>query len=153
MEKRIQVTITVQDRKVTLEGPEEFVREEVQRLTAFPSASTSQPGHDSASPAQSAFQSERTLIAQKLPEGHSERVAVLAFALKEGGLSEFTKDDMCRAYRRCNIRTPKVMSQAIRDAKNKFDYIEGGGAKGSYRLSAHGERTVLFDLPRKTGRK
>jgi len=33
MADRIEVTVTLQDKRVTIEGPEDFVRGEVQRLT------------------------------------------------------------------------------------------------------------------------
>jgi hypothetical protein len=91
--------------------------------------------------------SERDLVKQKRPHGHHQIVAVLAFALRESGMSEFTADDMRRAYIRAGVRPPKVMAQALRDAKNKYELVELGSKKSAFRLSAHGERTVLFDLP------
>jgi hypothetical protein len=75
-------------------------------------------------------------------------VAVLAFSLIERGISEFTPEDIRKAYIRANVRPPKVVAQALRDAKNKYDFVEAGIAKGTFRLSAHGERVVRFDLPR-----
>jgi hypothetical protein len=91
--------------------------------------------------------SERDLYKQKRPHGHHQIVAVLAFALRESGVSEFTADDMRRAYIRAGVRPPKVMAQALRDAKNKYELVELGSKKSAFRLSPHGERTVLFDLP------
>jgi hypothetical protein len=148
MSKRIKVTISIGDRQISLAGPEDFVRAEVERLTHSP-ASPAISNENSSRPSQGAPASERALLDEKLPKGHSERVAVLAFALRERGAGEFTEADLRRAYVRARERPPKVVSQAIRDAKNKFDYIEPGRSKGTYRLSAHGERTVVFDLPRK----
>jgi hypothetical protein len=92
--------------------------------------------------------SERQLIEEKRPANHSEMVAVLAFCLRESGKNQFTEEDMKKAYIRAVQRPPKVMAQAIRDAKNKFEYIEVGDERGYYRLTDHGERTVRFDLPR-----
>lgn len=149
MSKRVEVTLTFGDRKISLEGPEDFVRTEVERLVRGPVSSPASAREGAAPNSETAPMSERALLDEKLPEGHSETVAVLAFALRESGAAEFTEEDMRRAYLRAKARPPKVVSQAIRDAKNKFDYIEPGAAKGSYRLSAHGERTVMFDLPRK----
>jgi hypothetical protein len=77
-----------------------------------------------------------------------ETVAVLGFALTQAGIQEFTAEDIRRAYLRAGIRPPKVVAQALRDAKNRMDYIEFGGRRGLYSLSAHGDRTVRFDLPR-----
>jgi hypothetical protein len=91
--------------------------------------------------------SEREFVAQKKPRGHGETVAVLAFCLRESGILEFTADDMRRAYIRAGVRPPKVAAQALRDAKNKYDLIESGSKRSTFRLSPHGERTVLFDLP------
>ena len=76
-----------------------------------------------------------------------ETVAVLGFCLTENGHAEFTEADIKRAYVRAGVRPPKVISQALRDARNKFDLIDAGTKRGTYRLSAHGDRTVRFDLP------
>jgi hypothetical protein len=91
--------------------------------------------------------SEREFVSQKNPRGHGERVAVLAFCLRDSGILEFTADDMRRAYIRAGVKPPKVVAQALRDAKNKYDLIESGSKRSTFRLSPHGERTVLFDLP------
>jgi len=149
MTRRTKVTLTIGDRTITLEGPEDFVRAEVERLVGAPVVSSGDPKERVVSSTTGTVMSERELLDQKLPAGHSETVAVLAFALREAGVGEFTEEEMRRAYLRSRVRPPKVVGQAIRDAKNKFEYIEAGGSKGTYRLSAHGERTVLFDLPRK----
>jgi hypothetical protein len=92
--------------------------------------------------------SEHQLVIEKQPKGHSETVAVLAFALTENGHGEFTEEDMRKAYIRAHVKPPKVIGQAIRDAKKHFDYIESGSKSGTYKLSHHGDRTVRFDLPR-----
>ena len=92
--------------------------------------------------------SEWQLIEAKRPKGHLEMVAVLAFALAQSGVKEFTEEDMRRAYLRSGTRPPKVVSQALRDAKNRLDYVESGVKRGTYRLTHHGDRTVRFDLPR-----
>jgi hypothetical protein len=84
----------------------------------------------------------------KKPRGHAEIVAVLAFGLADAGTEEFTEVDVRRAYIQAGVRPPKVVAQALRDAKNKQDYIEAGKKRGTYRLSPHGDRTVRFDLPR-----
>lgn len=148
MSKRVDVTITFGDRKISLEGPEDFVRTEVERLVHGSVSSISGSDLPAASLPEAVPMSERKLMQQKRPKGHSEKVVVLAYALREGGTAEFTEDDLRRAYLRADERPPKVVSQAIRDAKNKYDYIEPGSSKGTYRLSPHGERTVIFDLPR-----
>jgi hypothetical protein len=142
-EKRISVSITVGDRRVVLEGPESFVREEVERFAGLRTADAQATGErlESAS-------SERALIAQKKPQGHHEIVAVLAFWLHQSGKAEFSAEDLRKSYLRAGVRPPKVPAQALRDAKNKFDYIEPGSRPGRYRLSDHGDRVVRFDLPR-----
>ena len=91
---------------------------------------------------------ERELVSTKRPSGHLETVAVIAFALTQAGTDEFSEDDVRRAYLRAGIRPPKVVAQALRDAKNRMDYIEPGSRRGFYRLSPHGDRTVRFDLPK-----
>jgi hypothetical protein len=73
---------------------------------------------------------------------------VLAFGLTESGTKEFTEEDVRRAYIRADVRPPKSVSQALRDAKSKFDYIATGSKRGTYRLTNHGDRTIRFDLPR-----
>jgi hypothetical protein len=144
MEKTLKVTVTVDNRHITLEGPEDFVRAEVQRLT---SPADDNAKGSSANNSGRAALTERDLIAQKRPKNQTETVAVLGFCLAENGHDEFTEADVKRAYVRAGIRPPKVISQALRDARNKFDLIEAGTKKGTYRLSAHGDRTVRFDLP------
>jgi hypothetical protein len=150
MTRRVEVTLTFGDRKISLEGPEDFIRGEVERLIQG-SSPTALPPAPTAVQSQEPSVSERALLREKLPKGHSETIAVLAFALRSNGVPEFTEDDIRRAYLRGNVRPPKAIAQAIRDSKRNFDYVESGSSKGSYKLSAHGERTVIFDLPRESG--
>jgi hypothetical protein len=154
-EETIQVSVIVENKKVTLEGPESFVRTEVQRITdilagasphrATPAASGPPSGAPGA-------QTERDFVAEKKPKGHEQHVAVLAYWLRENGTPEFREDDMKRAYIRAGARPPKSVGQALRDARNNKDFIEYGEERGTYRLSSHGERTVLFDLPPRENR-
>lgn len=150
----IQVKVTIEDRQVTLEGPEDFVRAEVQRLTnevakrpagAKAPHFVDQSGTDGA---EKLARTEREFVALKKPSGHPEIVAVLAYFLKRNGQEEFRPEDMRRAYARAGLRPPKVIGQAVRDSKNVHDYLETGSERGTFRLSPHGERTVEFDLPR-----
>jgi hypothetical protein len=149
LEKSVKATIEVADSKVTFEGPASFVEAQVEKYLADRSRKSQADNAVSIPdrPLDSAL-SERALVAQKRPHGHVETVAVLAFALTESGVPEFTEDDMKRAYIRAGVRPPKVVGQALRDAKNVADYLERGAKRGSYRLSNHGDRTVRFDLPR-----
>jgi hypothetical protein len=152
MTGKIEVTVTLGDRQVTLAGPEDFVRTEVQRLTnqaAGSSNANSTSGPAINSPTDAIPSSERQLVAEKRPRGHSEMVSVLAYFLAKSGQNEFSADDIRRAYARAGQRPPKVIAQALRDAKNVNDYLEVGSTKGTFRLTTHGQRTVEFDLPRK----
>ena len=155
--KRIEVTISVDDKRITLEGPEDFVRTEIERLatlrTGAPPVSPSPAASHGSDQELAAAPSERDFVAQKQPQGHLETVAVLAYFLSKAGQKEFRDEDMRRAYLRAGVRPPKVVAQALRDSKNVKDYIEVGTKKGTFRLSPHGERTVLFDLPRKAAAK
>jgi hypothetical protein len=150
MTKRIEVTVTVGDKKISIEGPEDFVRGEVERFAGLSAdqnsqkSTVAQPRPPATTPV-----TEREFIAEKRPNGHVETVAVIAYFLTQNGTPEFTPDEIRRAYLRAHIKPPKVVAQALRDAKNLNDYIEQGSKKGTFRLSAHGERTVIFDLPRK----
>jgi len=96
---------------------------------------------------------EEQLALAKKPDGHSEAIAVLAFALAESGVPEFSEEDMRKAYIRAGVRPPKVVGQAIRDAKRLNDFVDYGSQRGRYKLSNHGDRTVRFDLPRQTETK
>lgn len=156
MPERIEVTLRIGDKQITLAGPEAFVREEVQRLTnmvAKPaqSADAESSKTTGARPLgpEGLAASEREFVAEKNPSGHAEVVAVLAYFLTKNGQQEFTPEDIRRAYARAGVRPPKVIAQALRDAKNLNDYLEPGGERGTFKLSPHGERTVGFDLPRK----
>jgi hypothetical protein len=145
MQKNVSVTVTVGDRRITLEGPEDFVRGEVRRFSGLEPQPTAVAS--AATPPAAGAPTERELIAQKRPRNQTEIVAVLGFCLSENGLTEFREEDIKKAYIRAGVRPPKVIAQALRDARNKFDFIEAGTKKGTYRLSTHGDRTVRFDLP------
>jgi hypothetical protein len=90
---------------------------------------------------------ERILIKDKQPSGHLEIVAVMAFALTQAGMEEFSEEDVRLAYLRAGARPPKVVAQALRDAKNRTGYVETGSRRGLYRLSHYGDTFVRFDLP------
>jgi hypothetical protein len=148
MDEQIKATIELDGKRVTLEGPKDFVESEVRRLGdlivrgTVPSARAIE--HESAEPSN---MSEREFIAAKRPKGHLETVTVLGFYLAERGQPEFSEDDIRRAYIRANVRPPKVVGQSLRDAKSKKDFIEQGKERGTYKLSNHGDRFVRFDLP------
>jgi hypothetical protein len=152
-DKRIVLTVEFADRKVTLEGPEDFVRNQMARLQSrsaddvAANALHGQPANDVRRQ-----HTERDLVAEKKPKGHPEIAAVLAFYMTEAGTRQFSDEEMKRAYIRAGVRPPKVIAQALRDAKNKYDYLESGDKRGLYQLSDHGERLVRFDLPRPEGR-
>src|SRR5215510_14459949 len=112
------------------EGPEDFVRGEVERLVGSSTGVSRKDKDGVMRKSTGGVLFERGLLDEKRPDGHSEIVAVLAFALREAGSAEFSEDDMRRAYLRAKERPPKVVGQAIRDAKNKFDYIESGNTRG-----------------------
>jgi hypothetical protein len=146
-----KATITVGDKTVTFEGPQEFVDLQVSKYMRTPTASNSMAdtmgADDSSELKVNAGVSEAQLVLTKKPNGHSEIIAVLAFALAQSGVTEFTDEDIRKAYIRARVRPPKVVGQAIRDAKKSFDYIDVGSKRGTYKLSNHGDRTVRFDMP------
>jgi len=146
-----KATITIDDKVVTFEGPRDFVDAEVAMYMGrgVPSDNGT---HTTTIPAPVELQAqlgvtEKQLVMEKQPKGHSETIAVLAFSLAEAGAAEFTEEDMRRAYIRAGVRPPKVVGQAIRDAKSGFDYVEYGKKRGTYKISNHGDRTVRFDMP------
>ena len=147
----VKTTISVGDRTVTFEGPRDFVESQVAKYMQ-PDADAGSQAKDTKRTAlpigQPGATSERDLIALKKPANHPETVAVLAFSLTESGTEDFTEDDIRRAYIRAGVRPPKVVAQALRDAKNHFEFIMLSPEKGKYRLSPHGDRTVRFDLPK-----
>jgi len=154
MTKRVELTITIGRQRLTLEG--DFVQAHIQTVGEAEAASSSTSAGATKEkaitprvPQVSSSLTEEQLIAEKGPRGHGEIVAVLAYSLQQAGIVEFTPEEIRRAYSRARQRPPKVIAQALRDAKNKYDFVEPGKKKGTFRLSAHGERTVIFDLPRK----
>ena len=150
-----KATITYGDVKIVIEGPKEFIDEQIAKYAVpglVPTSSKSDskflsPVAGSIEPSSDQI-SEREMIATKQPKGHHEIVAVLAFCLSESGQEEFGEGEIRRAYIRAGVRPPKVVAQALRDAKNQHDFLESAG-RGRYRLSSHGDRTVRFDLPRR----
>jgi hypothetical protein len=152
MTKTCKATITFGDVKIVLEGPQEFIDEHVAKYSTAPSASKKHNKNlledIGTARAGAAPVTEREMIAEKQPRGHHEIVAVLAYCLTEAGQPEFGQDEIRRAYIRAGVRPPKAVSQALIDAKRLHDFLEPA-ARGRYRLSAHGDRTVRFDLPRR----
>jgi len=148
MEEFCKATIVLGDSKITVEGSASFVQAQIEKFagTQRGVATIDDAGVSNGGSAQP--WTEKQLVADKRPRGHHEIVAVLAFALAESGTKEFTDEDIRRAYIRAGVRPPKHVSQALRDAKNKFDYIATGSKRGSYRLSNHGDSLIRFDLPR-----
>jgi hypothetical protein len=157
MTTEARATITVDDKVVTFEGPQGFVDVQVAKYIASGLSSDSQTNKTSDTQSSDlttrAVLTEKQLVLAKKPDGHSETIAVLAFALAESGVSEFSEEDMRKAYIRAGVRPPKVVGQAIRDSKRLNDFVDYGSQRGRYKLSNHGDRTVRFDLPRQTETK
>jgi hypothetical protein len=143
-----KATIMVGDSTMTFEGSAGFVEAQVEKFSSNRPLGASISGSQLLADNAAQGLTEKQLILQKRPRGHCEIVTVLAFCLAESGVKEFSEEDLRRSYLRADIRPPKYVSQALRDAKSKFDYIEAGTKRGLYRLSSHGDRTVRFDLPR-----
>jgi hypothetical protein len=149
----VEAEISFGDAKITIRGPQAFVQAEVTRLAGL--ARGSRGSQPAAAPGVidedglAGQNSERDFIALKSPKGHAEISTVLGFWLCARGAPEFTEEDIRRAYVRAGVRPPKVVSQALRDAKRFLDSIEQGSKRGCYRLTSHGDRIVRFDLPRK----
>jgi hypothetical protein len=148
-DKVYKAEIVFDDRKIKVEGPKEFVEEMIAKYshTSKLQGKNDMTTYSSETVIAPTVDNERELVAKKRPHGHHEIVAVLAFALTEAGTGTFTEDDIRRAYIRAGVRPPKVISQALRDAKNKYEYVELTGERGRYRLTNHGDRVVRFDLP------
>ncbi len=145
----VKATIVIGDKTVTFEGPADFVQSQVEKYaTHMPSELQVKNTKGDTVEQERAPMSERQLVAQKKPKNHTEIVAVLAFSLAENGKETFTEEDIKKAYIRADVRPPKVISQAIRDAKNVCDFVEPGPERGTWRLTTHGDRTVRYDLPR-----
>ncbi len=151
IDQSVKATVQIGETKVTFEGPRDFVDAQVSKYVAThgkPQAVGTVVGEGNQGSLGGDLTSQREMVEAKRPSGHLEKVAVLAFALAQQGIEEFTDEDLRRAYLRAGVRPPKVVAQALRDAKNRMDFIEQGSRRGTYRLSAHGDRTVRFDLPR-----
>lgn len=142
-----KVTIEKDGYTMTFEGSREFVDAQLDKFVTIPS----KPQGNNEDNITYKDVSMSSLVQLKQPKGHHQIAAVLAFGLSEQGIQEFSEADIRRAYIQAGIRPPKVVAQALRDAKNNFDYIEGGSKRGLYRLSHHGDRTVRFDLPSRQG--
>ena len=150
----VEAEVLFGDAKITIRGPQEFVQSEVTRLAGLAQNRGSASGADRGGQAvdegaKEGTTTERDFVSLKKPKGHHEISTVLAFWLTAGGTNEFSEDDIRRAYVRAGVKPPKVVSQAIRDAKRSLDSIEQGSKRGMYRLTPHGDRLVRFDLPRK----
>lgn len=146
-------SIKFNDMQITFEGPRDFVEAMVAKFANADewTHSSVQGTHPAA--ASSVETNVAEAIAKKKPRGHHEIIAVLAFALAEGGTPIFGDEEIRAAYIKAGVRPPKIVSQALRDAKNKYQFVELAGKRGRYRLTNHGDRVVRFDLPRAGGGK
>jgi hypothetical protein len=87
---------------------------------------------------------------EKNPASSVETVTVFGCYIERyENKEEFTEADISRAYYEARARKPKVIGQALRDAKNIRGYLVEGSKRGRFRLSNIGENLVLHDLPRK----
>ena len=155
MSEVVEAEVAFGDAKITIRGPQAFVQSEVTRLAGLAQARNALGGSASADrnaavdvEAMEGATSEREFVALKNPRGHHEIATVLGFWLTAQGAAEFSEVDIRRAYVRAGVRPPKVVSQALRDAKRALDSIEQGSKRGTYRLTPYGDRLVRFDLPR-----
>jgi hypothetical protein len=141
---RARTSIEWEGKSIIIEGPVDFVAEQTDLFRRANSKMLDLGDERVAKHTSTAA----ALIAEKKPRGHGETIAVLAAFLAIQGVEVFTEEEIKRTYIQARIRPPKVMAQALRDAKNKYDFVESAKKRGSYCLSVHGRRTVEFDLPR-----
>jgi hypothetical protein len=145
-EKMAKGTVEWEGRRITIEGPADFVSAELERFrNGVPAANSTGNGDARATRPTT----EADFVAQKGPRDHYEKIAVLAVKLRDSGKEEFNDEDMRRAYLRAGIKPPKVMSQALVDTKRHKDYVEPSATRGMYRLTTFGSDFVQFDLPRR----
>ena len=155
MNEIVEAEFALGDAKITVRGPQPFVQAELARLATLLRSGSSSERPDTPQEPKSedsdglaGQRDERSFVALKSPKGHPETATVLGFWLCAHGASEFTEEDVRRAYIRAGVRPPKVVAQALRDAKRSLDSIEQGSKRGVYKLTAHGDRLVRFDMPR-----
>ena len=147
--EHVKATVQVGDKTITFEGPRDFVEAQIAKYVGdVTSKHEADTGSINSKMSDDIPRSERELVQEKRPANHIETVAVLAFALTLNGREEFTDEDIRKAYIRAGVRPPKVVAQALRDAKNRADFIDPGSKKGTFKLLPHGDRTVRFDLPK-----
>ncbi|MBZ4668405.1 MAG: hypothetical protein JG775_1557 [Defluviitaleaceae bacterium] len=80
------------------------------------------------------------------PKGQKDQVLLLCYLLKNiKGVSEFDTHIIHTALRLVNQKTPKLLSQTLRDIKNKQQFIYKN-ENGKYSLNHVGENYVKFDL-------
>ncbi len=92
----------------------------------------------------------KDFYAEKRPGTAIETVTVFGFYLEHYlKKDEFTETDISRAYYEARARKPKVIGQALIDARNVRGYLVEGSKRGRYRLSNTGENLVLHDLPKR----
>lgn len=85
---------------------------------------------------------------EKKPSTIAETVTVFGFYLEHHeNLKEFSEQEIADCFFRARTRKPKVIGQALRDAKNVKGYLVEGTKKGKFRLSNIGENLVMHDLP------
>jgi hypothetical protein len=96
----------------------------------------------------------REFFQQKKPVTALENVAVFGFYLERyRGMYEFSEKEIAEAYYEARSPKPKVIGQALRDARNAKGYLVEGSKRGRFRLSNLGENLVVHDLPKKSGQE
>ncbi len=95
----------------------------------------------------------KAFFAQKSPDSHVEKYAVLTLWLKNyKSLEDVSIDEMWTLYKVIGVKQPKNLLQTFRDGKSKKSYFDLT-PDGRYFITPFGETFVDFDLPNKKKEK
>ncbi|HXH05990.1 MAG TPA: hypothetical protein VNI83_05295 [Vicinamibacterales bacterium] len=129
-----------------------------QRL-GFSPAPALQPGQ-TLTPPTAAFSSPRTVAAatdirslaeQKKPRSAVEMAVLVAYYVAEVAptderKNEITTEDVRKYFKQANYPLPRRPRKTLFDAKNA-GYLDGGSARGSYKLNPVGYNLIAHNLP------
>lgn len=147
MENLTRVAISLEDVDVEIEGSEDFVKAEWEKLRdqlfIYLQNKIGKP--------LPTIQPSKLLefYQQKHPRGHLKTVTVFAYYLKHfEGKEEFSQADLHRCYERLGLTPPKALAQSIRDVRSRYKFFDKGSKRGYYKISPLGEKFVETELPK-----
>ena len=86
-------------------------------------------------------------FSRKRPANHQQKYAVFASFLEQAAVPRVGVDEVYTCYKLIGERTPNVMDQVFRNARNAYEWFDEIDEDGRYGLTHIGREFVDHDLP------